>query len=146
MVVQVRQIYSPGILVYQSNSQAQEAMGNMKRNIGFGLVLTLLTTGAATLVAQDYSMAPPKVLVVQREFIKPGMSGAPHMKTESAFVQAMTAAKWPTHYLGMDAMSGPSRALFLTGYDSFAAWEKDYLATQKNSTLSAALDLSLIHI
>jgi hypothetical protein len=112
----------------------------MKRNIGLCLVLTLLVAGAATLVAQDYSMSPPKVLLVQREFLKPGIAGAPHMKTESAFVQAMTAAKWPTNYLGMDAMSGPSRALFLVGYDSFAAWEKDNLATQKNTTLSAALD------
>jgi len=116
----------------------------MKRNIGLCLVLTLLTAGAATVVAQDYSMAPPKVLVVQREFLKPGIGGAPHMKTESAFVQAMTAAKWPTHYLGMDAMSGQSRALFLTGYDSFAAWEKDSLAVQKNATLSAALDRAAV--
>ena len=103
----------------------------MKRNIGLWLVLTLLTVSAATVIAQDYSMAPPKVLLVQREFLKPGVGGTPHMKTESAFVQAMTAAKWPTHYLGMDAMSGPSRALFLVGYDSFAAWEKDNLATKK---------------
>ncbi len=112
----------------------------MKRNLGFCLVLALLTAGAATMVAQDYSMAPPKVLVTQLEMLKPGVSGAPHMKTESAFVQAMTAAKWPTHYLGMDSMSGASRALFLVGYDSFAAWEKDTLATQKNATLSSALD------
>ena len=112
----------------------------MKRNIGLWLVLTLLTAGAATVVAQDYSMSPPKVLVSQREMLKPGVSGGPHMKTESAFVQAMTAAKWPTHYLGMDSLSGASRALFLVGYDSFAAWEKDTLATQKNATLSAALD------
>jgi hypothetical protein len=89
-------------------------------------------------------MAPPKVLLVQREFIKPGMTGNAHMKTESAFVQAMTAAKWPTHYLGMDSMSGPSRALFLVGYDSFAALEKDNLAQQKNATLSAALDRALV--
>jgi hypothetical protein len=116
----------------------------MKRNIGLGLVLTLLTISAASIVAQDYSMAPPKVLVVQREYIKPGMAGAAHMKTESAFVAAMSAAKWPTHYLGMDSMSGPSRALFLVGYDSFAAWEKDNLATQKNATLSAALDRALV--
>lgn len=114
----------------------------MKRNIGFWLVLTLLTMSAGTLVAQqsDYATAPPKVLLVQREFVKPGMTGAPHLRTESAFVQAMTAAKWPTHYLGMDSMSGPSRAIFLVGYDSFAAWEKDNLAQQKNATLSAALD------
>ncbi len=115
----------------------------MKRNIGLCLVLTLLMATAATVVAQDYSMAPPKVLLVQREFLKPGIAGAPHMKTEGAFVQAMTAAKWPTHYLGMDSMSGESRALFLVGYDSFAAWEKDNLAQQKNATLSAALDRAL---
>ncbi|MGA9565928.1 MAG: hypothetical protein WBS19_10440 [Candidatus Korobacteraceae bacterium] len=116
----------------------------MKRNLGFCLVLALLTAGAANMVAQDYSMAPPKVLVTQLEMLKPGVSGAPHMKTESAFVQAMTAAKWPTRYLGMDSMSGASRALFLVGYDSFAAWEKDTLATQKNTTLSAALDRASI--
>ncbi len=116
----------------------------MKRNLGFCLVLALLTATAATVVAQDYSMAPPKVLVTQLEMLKPGISGAPHMKTESAFVQAMTAAKWPTHYLGMDSMTGTSRALFLVGYDSFAAWEKDTLATQKNATLSSALDRASI--
>ena len=122
-------------------------MGNMKRNIGLWLVLTFLTVSAGTVTAQDnggYAMAPPKVLVLQREFIKPGVSGAPHQKTESAFVQAMTAAKWPTHYLGMDSMSGPSRAIFLVGYDSFAAWEKDNLATQKNATLSATLDRAAV--
>ena len=102
----------PGIMVSQSQTEAQEAKEYMKRNIGLWLVLTLLTVSAGTVVAQDYSMSPPKVLLLQREFVKPGVGGAPHMKTESAFVQAMTAAKWPTHYLGMDSMSGPlARAL-----------------------------------
>ena len=41
------------------------------------------------------SMAPPKVLVLYREFLKPGKQGASHEKTESAFVQAVTKAKWP---------------------------------------------------
>jgi hypothetical protein len=116
----------------------------MKRNSGFVLTLTLLALGAVTAFAQDYSMSPPKVLVVSREFTKPGVSGAPHAKSESAFVQAMTAAKWPTHYLGMDSMSGTARALFLTGYDSFAEWEKDNLAIQKNATLAAALDRAYV--
>ena len=62
------------------------------------------------------------------------------MKTEGMFVSAMTAAKWPTHYFGMDSLSGASRALFFMGYPSFEAWEKDTLAEQKNATLSAALD------
>lgn len=119
----------------------------MNKHIGSWLTLCLLAGSAGTVVAQsnaDGTMPPPKVLVVQREFVKPGKSGAPHMKTESAFVQAMTAAKWPTHYLGMDSMTGPSRSLFLVGYDSFAAWEKDNLATQKNATLWAAIDRALV--
>src|SRR5271166_2386290 len=83
---------------------------------------------------------PPKVLVITREFTKPGKSGTLHEKTESAFVKAMMQAKWPTRYIAVESLSGKNRALFLTGYDSFAAWEKDTLATQKNAALSSALD------
>jgi hypothetical protein len=103
-----------------------------------------LCIGAVTVaVAQENAAGkdmPPKVLVVNREVLKPGKGGSPHERTESAFVRAMAAAKEPTHYLGMDSLSGPSRSLFFTGYGSFADWEKDALATQKNATLAAALD------
>jgi hypothetical protein len=84
--------------------------------------------------------APPKVLVIMREYLKPGRAGSVHERSESAFVRAMTAAKWPTHYFAVESMSGPSRALFLTGYPSFAAWEKDNQATAKNAALTAALE------
>ncbi|HVO63727.1 MAG TPA: hypothetical protein VMT53_22580, partial [Terriglobales bacterium] len=90
----------------------------MKHNIARFLMVVLLAGVAATLTAQSSPSSPPKVLVVSREFLKPGKAGSPHQKTESMFVQAMTAAKWPTHYLGTDAMTGPSRAVFFTGYDS----------------------------
>jgi hypothetical protein len=83
---------------------------------------------------------PPKVLIIAREFTKPGKDGAPHEKTESAFVNAMSAAKWPTHYFAATSLSGKPRALFFFGYDSFAAWEKDNHELQKNAALSAALD------
>jgi len=115
----------------------------MKRLTGSIALLVLLAVGSSGIAAgQDDSagMMPPKVLVITREYTKPGKSGTPHEKTESAFVQAMTAAKWPTHYLAVESLSGKSRALFLTGYDSFAAWEKDAHASAKNTSLSAALD------
>jgi hypothetical protein len=105
--------------------------------LSIGLCLLFLSSGIAS--AQE-NMGPPKVLVIMREYLKPGKAGSTHEKTESAFVHAMAAAKWPTHYFGMDSLSGPSRSLFFVGYPSFAAWEKDNLATQKNATLSAALD------
>ena len=101
----------------------------------------LAVWGPVIAAAQDASNShmPPKVLVIGREFTKPGKSGVAHEKTESAFVQAMKRAKWPTHYLAVESLSGKSRALFLTGYDSFEEWEKDQLAQQKNATLSADL-------
>ena len=107
-----------------------------------GLLLgTFLLAGCAVAVAQkEAAMGPPKVLAVTREYTKPGRNGTPHEKTESAFVQAMAHAKWPTHYLAVDSATGKPRSLFLTGYESFEAWEKDIQATQKNATLSAALD------
>jgi len=116
----------------------------MKRLAGSMLALfALLAVGMSGIAAgqdEPTGMMPPKVLAITREFTKPGKSGTAHEKTESAFVQAMTRAKWPTHYLAVESLSGKARALFLTGFDSFEAWEKDTLASQKNTTLSADLD------
>jgi hypothetical protein len=116
----------------------------MKRITGAMLApVVLLAAGmSAIAVGQDKPVGhmPPKVLTIFREYTKPGKAGSPHEKTESAFVQANMQAKWPTHYIAVESLSGKARALFLTGYESFAAWEKDRLAQQKNSTLSAALD------
>ena len=115
----------------------------MKKITGSLLGVYLLVGGLGIAMGQE-TVPPPKVLSIQREFIKPGRSGAPHEKTESAFVQAMARAKWPTHYLAVNSLSGKPRALFLTGYDSFAAWEKDAMAEQNNPTLSAAMDRAAV--
>jgi hypothetical protein len=115
----------------------------MKKVTGVFAALCLLFLGSSIASAQESAepiMTPPKVLVIMREYIKPGKSGAIHEKSESAFIRAMTEAKWPTHYFAADSLSGPSRALFFVGYDSFEAWEKDNLATAKNATLSAGMD------
>jgi hypothetical protein len=106
---------------------------------GLCLIVTGLVTGLGVAAAQEMP-GPPKVLVIQREMLKPGRAGNTHLKTESAFVQAMTAAKWPTHYLAAESQSGESRAIFLIGYPSFAAWEKDNADMAKNATLTAAFD------
>jgi len=100
------------------------------------LELSILCLAPCIALAQ----APPKVLLITREYVKPGKTGELHEKAESAFVQAMAKAKAPTNYLAMTSLSGKSRALFFTFYDSFDAWEKDVTATAKNATLSAALE------
>jgi hypothetical protein len=107
--------------------------------LGAILVSAGLTMAAAQ-EAPEGTMPPPKILVIDREFLKPGKGGAAHEKTESAFVQASTRAKWPTHYFAANSLTGKNRTLFFFPYDSFAAWEKDAMAQQKNAALSAALD------
>jgi hypothetical protein len=119
----------------------------MKKITGLSVGSCLLFIGSNIASAQETAggpMGPPKVLVIMREYIKPGKTGSLHEKTESAFIHAMSAAKWQTHYFAADSLSGPSRALFFVGYPSFEAWEKDTLAMQKNATLSAALDRASI--
>jgi hypothetical protein len=113
--------------------------------IGFRLLVGSLLTLAfiATTAAQDQTPSgstPARILVITREFVKPGKNGTAHEKAESAFVQAMARAKWPTHYLAAQSVSGKPRVIFLTNYDSFEAWEKDVQAQDKNTVLSAALD------
>jgi hypothetical protein len=112
----------------------------MKKVSSLLLGLSLAVACACVTAAQEKSPAVPKVLQITREFVKPGKTGMVHEKTESAFVEAMRRAKWPTNYLGVTSLSGKSRALFLTWYESFEAWEKDADAVQKNTALSAALD------
>jgi hypothetical protein len=114
----------------------------MKKLCSCALLLCLAAVFSDCAAAQDKPnnmSAPPKVLTVTREFVKPGKSGPTHDKSESAFVEAMRKAKWPTYYFGLDSLSGKTRSLFLTGYDSFDAWEKDNRAQEKNAVLSGEL-------
>jgi hypothetical protein len=103
------------------------------------LGLTFAVAGGSSAPAQE-TPSMPKVLQITREFIKPGKSGAVHDRSESSFVQAMARAKFPTHYIAMNSLSGKTRALYLTSYPSFAAWQKDNDTIDKNSALSAELD------
>lgn len=115
----------------------------MKAPVRFTLfsVCAAAALSVASSYAQDNEFSqPPKVLVIFREYTKPGKSGSLHEKSESAFVKAMVAAKWSVNYIGMESQSGPNRTLFVTGYESFAAWEKDNANQAKNAALSAAND------
>lgn len=103
---------------------------------GFAIAFACVTAAQA----QSEGTSVPRVLTITREFTKPGKAGQVHDKMEAAFVQAMAKAKWPTHYLAMTSLSGKQRALFMTRYASFEAYEKDAAATEKNALLNTALD------
>ena len=111
------------------------------------LALSVSIAAGTFAAAQDTPAASspwPNVLQITREYTKPGKGGAMHDKTESAFVQAMTRAKEPTHYLALNSLSGKNRALFLTWYASFDAWEQDMKSVEKNATLSAELERAAV--
>jgi hypothetical protein len=109
----------------------------------FLLGLAIAATGSSRTAAQESSIGSasmPKVLQIAHEYTRPGKGGAAHDKTESAFVQTNIRAKILSHYFALSSMSGQDRALFLTGYDSFAAWQRDNDAVGKNKALGAELD------
>jgi hypothetical protein len=118
-------------------------MHTLVRKLSFGCAMLLPFAFALPPVlnaqnAQDDG--PPNVLVIQREYLKPGKGGMLHERSESAFVHAFANAKSDSHYFALDSLSGPTRSLFLMGYDNFADWEKDRAATNKDKVLSAAVD------
>jgi len=119
----------------------------MKHRILSALALSTLALPFAAAAAQSASESvtpPPKVLVIIREYLKPGKAGSLHAKTESVYVKAMVDAKSPTHYIAMDSISGPDRSLFIMGYDSFEAYGKDMETQNANASLAAATDQATI--
>ena len=67
------------------------------------------------LVSAGYVTAPAihaqsnnndKVLVIEREFTKPGKDGAVHEATEAGFIRAVQANKGNIHYIALTSMSG----------------------------------------
>jgi len=111
----------------------------MKRISLYSTLLVSLVTVPLCAAESPGPNPPPKVLQIYREEVKVG-KGPAHVKFEKGFVAAMAKAKWPTHYLAMTTVTGPTEAWFLTGYPSFAAWEKDRADTDRNSVLTADLD------
>jgi hypothetical protein len=107
------------------------------------LLLTALCGLAAVSAVQAQTAAavppPPKVIQIYREVIKPGHVPS-HAKTEAGWPAAFRKANWPSHYIAMTSYSGPSEAWFISGWDSYAAYEADGKAVEKNAVLQAELD------
>lgn len=102
------------------------------------MLLTFSAFLSPALQAQDDG--PPKILVVQREYLKPGKGGMLHDRSESAFVRALSSGDPKIYYIAMDSLSGRSRSLFLESFNSLAEWEKEQAALSSNKEMAAALD------
>lgn len=111
----------------------------MKRALSLSVLCLCL--GAATIVqAQQAMMHPPKVLVIGREVLKTGKAGV-HEKWEAGWPRAFAKAKSSVRYIAASSLTGEGRVLYLVGYDSFAAWEKENQEIGNNAALTAELDM-----
>ena len=89
---------------------------------------------APALLAQGGIMAPPPLLQITREEVKPG-HGGPHAVTETAWARALAKGKSMDHYLGLTSLTGPSEAWFINGYASYADWEAKQNEFEKNPAM-----------
>ena len=83
-----------------------------------------------------------KVLVIEREFTKPGRDGGSHEATEAGFIRAVQANKGNIHYIALTSLSGNNRALFLSSYASIGAWEAERKATP--AAAQVAMDKAMV--
>ncbi len=98
-----------------------------------------LFSAASALLAQGAPMPPPPLMQFVREEVKPGR-GAAHMATEAAWGRILGQGKSTDHYLGMNALTGPSEAWFIMGYASYADWEAKQNELEKNPAIKKEID------
>lgn len=99
------------------------------------LMLAACFTGA---YAQQAQPAPPAVLQIYRDPVKPyKMAEYTRIENEAALACAR-ASVWP--YLTVQSMTGPQEVWFLSGFDSYAALERSAEPFFRNATLNAELN------
>ncbi len=107
----------------------------MKKSFLFLFAICAVLSGIDQASAQTPSPgAPPRVLFIFREDIKAARVGA-HEQLETGYVKALQKANWPTISLAISSIAGANDAWFITGYESFAAMERDHMAMEKNMEL-----------
>ena len=111
----------------------------MKDALRVCALLGIALSNPALAAAQATPPDPPTVLVIYREELRPG-KGAAHAANEQAWAAAFTKGQAPVRWLGMSTIAGPSEAWFLSGYDSYAAFQKNEDAMEANAALTAEGD------
>lgn len=92
----------------------------MKTIEGCAVLAAMLIASAGVQQAQTYDAATsgaPPILVTVREYIQAGAEGA-HTRLENDYAGVLEAGKGEQYYLGMGALTGAPRAVFLSGYSS----------------------------
>jgi hypothetical protein len=86
--------------------------------------LSLALAGSLVAQSQAPGLPPPNILNIETVTIKPYMNG-PFDQVASEYPGLSQELKDPTHVLAMEALTGVPRAIFLSGFDSFEALQKN---------------------
>jgi len=86
--------------------------------------LSLALAGALAAQAQTPAVPPPNILNIETINIKP-YQDEPYDKVASEYAALSQQLKDPTHVLAMEALTGAPRAIYLSGYDSYEALQKN---------------------
>jgi hypothetical protein len=87
--------------------------------------LSLALAGSPAAHAQTPAAPPPpNILNIETVNIKP-YADEPYDKVASEYPALSEHLKDPTHVLAMEALTGAPRAIYLTGYDSYEALQKN---------------------
>jgi hypothetical protein len=111
----------------------------------FSLLLLALACSGAALAQKPDEHGPPKVLLIVREDIKPGMMPA-HNKHSAVFASMFGKLQTPNHRIALLPIAGSeNEVLYLTGGDTFAELEKntkdtDMRMSKVNASMQAELD------
>jgi hypothetical protein len=103
--------------------------------LGLALVQTAPVAAQGTPAPQG-SSAPPDLIFIYREEVRPGKTAA-HTANEQAWAAAFTKGQAPIHWLGMTTIAGPNEAWFVSPYASYAAFQKIDDAMQASAALTA---------
>ena len=86
--------------------------------------LSLALAGSLAVHAQTPAVPPPNILNIETNNIKPYQDGS-YDTVASQYPALSQQLKDPTHFLGMEALTGSTRAIYLFGYDSCEALQKN---------------------
>jgi hypothetical protein len=87
-------------------------------------VAALALMGFMAALAQTPAVPPPNILNIETISIKPYEDG-PFAKVAAEYPGLSQQLKDPTHVLAMESLTGSHRAIYLSGYDSFEALQKN---------------------
>lgn len=112
----------------------------MKKSLLLFLVVILLSAFSQAFAQPDPQMGPPKVLLIVREEIKPGMMGV-HNRHSAEFAGIFSEMQTPNHRIAMVPVAGnENEVIYVTPIESFAELEGINQATDKK--LEAAVGMT----